>query len=85
MKSNQLTCKELVELVTEYLEGALPPPDRTRFEEHLAQCRHCRVYLEQMKQTIHAVGALTEDTVPPEAKETLLQVFRDWRRGSGTR
>ncbi len=85
MTEPEMTCHELVELVTEYLEGALPASERIRFDEHLARCRHCRVYLEQMKQTIVAVGALTEDSVAPEAKETLLQVFRDWRRGSGVR
>ena len=76
-----LTCKELVELVTEYLENTLPPHDRLRFEQHIAACRHCRLYLEQMRQTIQAVGRLTEDSVQPEARETLLEVFRSWRRG----
>jgi anti-sigma factor RsiW len=53
-----MTCQELVELVTEYLEGTLPGPDRQRFEEHLAECPHCVAYLEQMRITIGLVGRL---------------------------
>ncbi|MCW5849664.1 MAG: zf-HC2 domain-containing protein [Anaerolineae bacterium] len=79
--TEELSCQELVELVTEYLEGALPPGDVERFETHLAGCRGCRNYLEQMRHTIQVVGHLTEDHVAPEAKETLLATFRGWKRG----
>ena len=78
--SDELACQELVELVTDYLEGRLAPGERRRFEAHLAVCGACRVYLEQMRRTIRALGALTEDTMPPEAKERLLDVFRHWKR-----
>jgi anti-sigma factor RsiW len=61
----ELTCQELVELVTEYLEQTLPPAERTRFEAHLAGCRGCRTYVEQMRQTIQALGTLTEESLPP--------------------
>ena len=58
-----LTCRELVDLVTEYLEGALPPSDRARFDEHLAACGGCTAYLDQMRRTLVLVGSLTEGSV----------------------
>ena len=78
---DDLTCHELVELVTDYLEGALPLPDRRRFEAHLLDCDDCPVYLEQMRLTICAVGALSEARVPEAVKDEMLRLFRDWKRG----
>lgn len=78
--SEDLTCKELVELVTEYLEDSLPPRLRAQFEEHLAVCPGCTTYLEQMRQTIRAMGELTEDSLEPETLEKLLALFRNWKR-----
>lgn len=75
---HEMSCQELVELVTEYLEGTLPPSDRARFDQHLADCRHCRLYLEQMRQTIGTLGRLNEDDLSPVVRETLLQAFRNW-------
>ena len=75
-----LTCRELVELVTDYLEGALPSTERARFEAHLADCDDCPLYLGQMRLTIRALGALTEERVPPAAREELLRLFRRWDR-----
>jgi anti-sigma factor RsiW len=80
---DDLSCKELVELVTSYLEDRLPPDERTRFEMHLAYCAPCRVYLEQMRQTIRASGHLSEETLPSGSKERLLSAFRDWKRRRG--
>ena len=74
-----LTCKELVELVTEYLEGVLPPEDRERFEVHLATCGGCTTYLQQMRKTIQTVGNLQENNLSPQAKENLLRLFRNWK------
>jgi predicted anti-sigma-YlaC factor YlaD len=74
-----LPCKELVELVTDYLEGALSPEDRVRFEEHLAICPGCETYLEQMRLVIRTLGRLTEDDIPPKAKRELLETFRNWK------
>jgi anti-sigma factor RsiW len=79
MKTTDFTCQELVELVTDYFEGALPDPERTRFEQHLAGCDGCTTYIEQLRQTIRALGKLTEDKISPEAQQQLLQVFRDWK------
>ena len=81
--NDDLPCQELVELVTDYLEGRLPEPQRVRFETHLALCSGCRTYLEQMRQTVRALGRLSEESIEPEARQRLLVAFRDWRRGAG--
>jgi anti-sigma factor RsiW len=81
METEELSCRELVELVTDYLEDALPPSERARFEAHLAVCQGCRTYLDQMRLTIAAVGRLTEESLPPAAREELLVLFREWKRG----
>lgn len=73
-------CSELVELVTEYLEGTLPEDDRRRFEEHLAECPYCVNYLDQMRETIRVLGRLPEESLEPRAREELLVAFRGWRR-----
>jgi predicted anti-sigma-YlaC factor YlaD len=75
-----MSCRELVELVTEYFEGGLGQPERMRFEEHIAVCPPCREYLEEMRQTIDMVGKLTEQSISPEAETELLHAFRNWRR-----
>jgi anti-sigma factor RsiW len=75
----QLSCQELVELVTDYLESALLPEDTDRFEEHLGRCSGCAAYLEQIRQTIALTGRLTLDSLSPEAERELLHAFRDWR------
>jgi predicted anti-sigma-YlaC factor YlaD len=80
MAVEALTCRELVELVTEYLEDTLPAAERVRFEEHLAGCRGCRNYLDQMRRTIQLSGRLTEESVPEEGREKLLEVFRNWKK-----
>jgi anti-sigma factor RsiW len=79
--ANDLTCQELVELVTMYLEAALSPADRDRFEAHLVRCAGCRAYLQQMRQTIRLAGTLSENDLSDEARETLLGAFRSWKRG----
>ena len=77
---DELVCQELVEIVSDYLEGALPEADRERFETHLEICEGCRRYLDQMRTTIHVVGTLTEGDLDPDAREQLLQLFREWNR-----
>jgi predicted anti-sigma-YlaC factor YlaD len=76
----EMTCQELVELVTAYLDNALSSEDLQRFEEHLATCRGCRVYIEQMRQTIRLTGTIAEDEVPPDVRGELLEAFRSWKR-----
>lgn len=74
-----LTCQELTELVTDYLEGHQSLIERLRFEVHLGMCRHCRAYLRQMKHTVHTLGRLSEDEIPADVSERLMARFRDWR------
>lgn len=74
----EMPCRELVELVTDYLEDRLLPLDRARFEAHLGECEGCRTYLEQFRQTIRALGRLPEDSLSPEAKDALVAAFRGW-------
>ncbi|MFL5967094.1 MAG: anti-sigma factor family protein [Gaiellaceae bacterium] len=76
----ELTCAQLVELVTDYLEDALSPEDVERVEEHLVFCDGCTNYLEQMRATVAASGRLRTEDVPPELQERLLTAFRDWSR-----
>lgn len=76
---NELTCRELVELVTDYFESALPENERARIQEHLAACDGCDRYVEQMRQTIETLGVLNEKDVSPDAQEKLSHVFREWR------
>jgi anti-sigma factor RsiW len=77
----QLSCQELVELVTDYLEGGLSVDERARFEAHVGRCDGCNVYLEQMRQTIRLTGMLPADALAPEAERDLLEAFRGWRSG----
>jgi anti-sigma factor RsiW len=74
-----LSCQELVELVTDYLEDALPPDERARFEVHVGGCGGCTRYLEQMQETIRLTGRLSLDGFPPEVEQALVDAFRDWR------
>jgi predicted anti-sigma-YlaC factor YlaD len=76
-----LTCKELVELVTDYLEGALTRRDRKRFDKHIDGCSNCRTYLAQFNETIRLTGTLREQDVPTQAAEELLALFSGWKRG----
>jgi len=78
-----VTCQEFVELVTEYLEGAMSASDRVRFEAHIDHCDGCREYLVQFRETITVVGHLPPESIDPVAEEKLLATFRDWKREAG--
>jgi predicted anti-sigma-YlaC factor YlaD len=80
MADGHLSCQEVVELVTDYLEGALTPEETALFEEHLGLCDGCKWYVEQIRITIAAVGRIEEFDVPPEMREGLLAAFRDRKR-----
>jgi anti-sigma factor RsiW len=77
----ELSCRELVELVTDYLEGALPPAEVRRFDAHLATCPHCGRYLEQIRAAVKAAGRVGEEAWPPGATAELLRAFRSWKAG----
>lgn len=78
--AEELSCQELVELITAYLEHALAPSERARFEAHLRGCDGCRNYLGQMRLTIATLGTLPPQTIPPTVRGRLLDAFRDWKR-----
>jgi anti-sigma factor RsiW len=78
MSDRALTCHEVIEIIGDYLEGALSTDDRRRVEEHLAICDGCTTYLEQMRETIRLTGMLTEEQIPEDQKRDLLEAFRTW-------
>jgi predicted anti-sigma-YlaC factor YlaD len=78
--NNWLECRGVVEVVTDYLEGALSPSDAALIDGHLESCEGCRRYLEQMRITIQTVGRLGEADVPADMRERLLAVFADVTR-----
>ena len=81
---SDVTCQEVVELVTEYLDGALSPAERVRFEAHIDHCDGCQEYLVQFRETIAVVGHLPPESIDPAAEEKLLATFRTWKRGADT-
>ena len=81
MLKDEITCKEVVELVTDYLEQALVPETQARFEAHVADCPGCETYIAQVRQTIAMLRKLTDEQVFPETREELLEIFRLWKKG----
>jgi anti-sigma factor RsiW len=75
----EMTCRELIELVTEYLDGALPGDDRMRLEAHLAECPYCEEYIAQLQRTVAVLGQLPPEPIDPAREQVLLEAFRGWR------
>ena len=84
MRDAELTCRELVELVSDYLEDALPAAERRRFELHLEACSLCVNHVDQMRTTLAVMGRLDEGALDEPVREDLVRAFRDWPRGGGT-
>ena len=77
----ELSCQEIVELVTDYIEGAMPLEEHRRFAHHLSYCPGCVTYVEQIRETIRATGEIPrEETLSPELREGLVAEFRAWQR-----
>ena len=76
---DSLVCREFVELVTNYLEGALPEAERIRFEAHMAECDGCAGYLEDMRRLVGSLHEVAEPPPDPQTREALLRAFRDLR------
>lgn len=76
--SADIACREMVEFITDYLEGALPRAERRRFARHLDGCDGCSAYVEQMRQTIELVGRIEPADLTPSARDAMLHTFRDW-------
>ena len=79
--TRDLACQEIVELVTDYLEGAMDAALRASFEAHLAGCPHCTHYLEQIRATIRVSGTIDAEDLSPEFRAGLLEAFREFPRG----
>ncbi len=78
-RPRELVCQEVVKLVTDYLEGALPAADRRRFEAHLAGCPHCTEYLAQIRETIRLAGRVAPEDLTPVMRTDLTDLYRRWR------
>ncbi|HEU0249913.1 MAG TPA: zf-HC2 domain-containing protein [Solirubrobacteraceae bacterium] len=78
-RKDELPCREMVELITDYLEGALSRSQRRRFEAHLAGCEHCSEYLRQMRLTIEATGVLREQDLTADMQAEFGEIYRRWR------
>ena len=78
-RSTPLACQEMVELITDYLEGTLPRSTRRRFEAHLSGCEHCSEYLAQMRATIRLTGRLEVEDLTPAMREDFAALYRTWR------
>jgi anti-sigma factor RsiW len=79
LSHRDLVCQQVVELVTDYLEGTLSRAARRRFEAHLAGCPHCTEYLAQMRETIGLTGRLTPEDLTPRMREDLAEVYQRWQ------
>jgi len=78
--AHQLICQEVVEVITDYLEGAMDAQLHAAFEAHLAGCPHCTHYLEQMRAMIRIAGTIEADSLPEDFQSGLVAAFRDWRQ-----
>jgi anti-sigma factor RsiW len=78
-RRQNLVCREAVELITDYLEGALDAKDRARLEGHLADCPHCSEYLAQMRKTLDALGRIEAEALEPAVADELVSLYRRWQ------
>ena len=79
LRRRDLVCQQAVELVSDYLEGALSRADRRRYEGHLTGCPHCTEYLAQMRKTIELTGTLTAEDLTPQMQDDFITLYRQWR------
>ena len=82
---DEIVCRELVELVTPYLEDVLPAAERAALERHLAECAGCRTYLEQMRLTIQAIGHIPHEPLAADTRDEVLGLFRAWKSDQASR
>ena len=77
--ASRMDCRMLVQLVTEYLEGAMVEEERLQFEAHLGRCPPCETYIVQIRKTIEVCGSLPPEAIPEDAKKTLMAAFEGWK------
>jgi anti-sigma factor RsiW len=82
-EATNFSCSQIVDLVTEYVEGALPPLERLAFEQHVAACPPCRAYFAQMRTVVEVAGSLREEDLPEDVRDKLVAAFRDWKGTAG--
>jgi len=80
--NTEYSCQEMIEVVTNYLDAALPTDEEQRFERHLSRCAGCNTYVEQIRETIRQTGMVPhEESLPPALREEIVAQFRNWKRG----
>jgi anti-sigma factor (TIGR02949 family) len=80
--NTEFSCQEMIEVVTNYLDDALPPDEQQRFERHLSYCAGCNTYVDQIRETIRRTGMMPrEESLPPALREEILARFRNWKLG----
>jgi anti-sigma factor RsiW len=80
--TEEFKCQEMIEVVTNYLDDALPPDEQQRFERHLSYCAGCNTYVDQIRETIRQTGLLPrEESLPPALRDEIVAQFRKWKRG----
>ena len=77
-----MKCREIVELMTDYLEGALSESDRRRFEAHMTGCDGCTEYLDQLRTTLRLAVKTADQPIPKELEAEFMRAFRDWKAGA---
>jgi anti-sigma factor RsiW len=79
--NTEFSCQEMIEVVTNYLDDALPPDEQQRFERHLSYCAGCNTYVDQIRETIRQTGTVPrEESLPPALREENVAQFRNWKR-----
>jgi anti-sigma factor RsiW len=78
--AEHVSCQEVVELVSDYLEGGLPADEAALFEQHINFCEGCVWYVDQLRATVETLGGIREEDLPAPMRERLMTAFRDWRR-----
>ena len=79
LRRSELACRQMVELITDYLEDSLPRSQRRRFDAHIAGCEHCSEYLDQMRTTIRLTGRLRAEDMTPDMHREFAEIYRRWR------
>lgn len=82
LRPAEIPCQQVVEMISDYLEGALSPREHRRLEAHLAGCPHCSAYLAQMRETLRLTGRLVPEDLSPAMQREFADVYRRWRSES---
>ena len=78
--AHDITCRQVVALMTDYLDDALGPDDQALMEAHLAECEGCAEHLRQIRITVAVTGRIREEDLTPAVRDDLMDLYRRWRR-----